>query len=466
MPKIDILNRDEFVDQLVHLIDNIADANRKKTSDNNQKNTTFALDGTWGCGKSFVLDMLEEQLNIIQSEDTYKEKYFVIRYNCWKYDYYQEPLVAIVAAMIDIINQKTKLWNDETKKARFIGILKAIGSVLASAANANIAAKTGFDFKSGLKKLKSSIDAEQENVQESHEYDDFYSFNQVLQCLQSLIQEISTDQTVVFLVDELDRCLPEYAIKVLERLHHLTEGSENTITVLSMDKTRLQTSIQHIFGFDAPEKYLEKFISFEVKLDCGTVSEQVMQKYTDFVDLFEQGSFQFEDSKEEFFQTVFSGIDVRTQEKLIQRATIAHKLLFAEKKDYVFMCMELLLTVMVCIHNHTFDKAVNFGPNKDCFKYVLFDSSSVEKRPKFADLIKRKVRIYDFQIQQMFPDEEEILILPHNSGLYGAILLLWCSMHPRNKKYSIGYDKNSSFQAIADYYEELRKFVDTISVII
>ena len=28
-------------------------------------------------------------------------------------------------------------------------------------------------------------------------------------------------QTVVIMVDELDRCLPSYAIKVLERIHHV-----------------------------------------------------------------------------------------------------------------------------------------------------------------------------------------------------------------------------------------------------
>ena len=95
MAKLDILNREEFVDKLVTLTENIS-ANRTSTS--------FAINGVWGCGKSFVLDMYEERLNAIQSEETANDKYFVIRYNCWKYDYYEEPLVAIVAAMIDIIS--------------------------------------------------------------------------------------------------------------------------------------------------------------------------------------------------------------------------------------------------------------------------------------------------------------------------------------------------------------------------
>ena len=35
------------------------------------------------------------------------------------------------------------------------------------------------------------------------------------------------DKTIIFVVDELDRCLPEYSIKVLERLHHVFEKTSN-----------------------------------------------------------------------------------------------------------------------------------------------------------------------------------------------------------------------------------------------
>lgn len=64
MTKIDILNRGEFVDRLLRLVENISD---KKST------TCFAINGAWGCGKSFVLDMFEEKLNVIQSEDTFTD---------------------------------------------------------------------------------------------------------------------------------------------------------------------------------------------------------------------------------------------------------------------------------------------------------------------------------------------------------------------------------------------------------
>ena len=50
MDKLDILNRDEFVEQLVRLVENISE---------NKTSTCFAINGAWGSGKSFVLDMLK-----------------------------------------------------------------------------------------------------------------------------------------------------------------------------------------------------------------------------------------------------------------------------------------------------------------------------------------------------------------------------------------------------------------------
>lgn len=61
MDKIDILNREEFVGQLVNLVKNIS---------MNKSSTCFALNGDWGCGKSFVLDMFQQELEQIQSEKT------------------------------------------------------------------------------------------------------------------------------------------------------------------------------------------------------------------------------------------------------------------------------------------------------------------------------------------------------------------------------------------------------------
>lgn len=252
MDRLDILNRDKFVAELLQIVKNISD---------NKSSTCFALNGDWGSGKSFVLDMFEEKLAEIQSEITCTDKYFVIRYNSWQYDYYEEPLVAIVSTMISEIEGKTKLFPDSQERQEILGILKAAGISLLSLGNTVIKEKTGVDIQNAYETVLKGVRSGAEAYAEDHEYDVYFGFNKVMNNLTNLLGNLAERYTVVIIVDELDRCLPEYSIKVLERLHHLTENNRNTITIISIDKKQLMSSIKQIFGFEKPERYLEKFFS-------------------------------------------------------------------------------------------------------------------------------------------------------------------------------------------------------------
>ena len=207
MNKIDILNRDKFVDDLLRVMENISD---------NKASTCFALNGAWGSGKSFVLDMFEEKLGQIQSEETSTDKYFIIRYNSWQYDYYEEPLVAIVATMISTIEEKTKLFPDCKEKREILGMLKATGVSLLSLGNTVVKEKTGMDFQKAYETVLKGKKDGAEAYEEIHEYDVYFGFNKVMGELIALLQELAEKYTVAIIVDELDRCLPEYAIKILE----------------------------------------------------------------------------------------------------------------------------------------------------------------------------------------------------------------------------------------------------------
>ena len=404
MDKLDILNRDEFVEQLLHLMDNIS---------SNKSSTCFAINGPWGCGKSFVLDMFEEQLSVIQSEETYTDKYFVIRYNSWKFDYYEEPLVAIVASMISVIEEKTKLFPDSKEKREILGMLKATGVALLSLANTAVKEKTGLDFQTAFETVRKGEKEGAAAYESAHEYDVYFGFNKVMEKLAGLLQDLAEKYTVVILVDELDRCLPEYAVKVLERLHHLTEGNSNIITIIAIDKEQLMSSVKQIFGFEKPEKYLEKFFSFEVKLDCGTVSERISEKYADYFALFDKDLFKFEESVEDCLQYVFKNIDIRTQEQLVKKAMLAHKLLYGDKKDYSFMCMELLLAVLICVNNDSScltNRQVRGSSIDD-----IFTLSRETDPPSFVVPFMEKVKKIEFKQRRGFSDEPVSYVLPELS---------------------------------------------------
>lgn len=460
MDKIDILNREEFVGQLVNLVKNIS---------MNKSSTCFALNGDWGCGKSFVLDMFQQELEQIQSEETSDSRFFVIRYNCWKYDYYEEPLVAIISAMISMIREKTSIFQDSEEKRKILGMLQTIGSTLFSIGSDAVKAKFGLDIQKAFEIVQNGAQKGVEAYEKEHSYDVYFNFQKAIKDLTLLLQEITEKYTVIFLVDELDRCMPNYAIKVLERLHHLTEENSNIITIIAIDKKQLMSSVKQIFGFENPAKYLEKFIHFEIKLNYGEVSEKITEKYKDYVALFDEDIFPFNEPVEECLSAIFKDIDVRTQERLVKKAMIAHKLLYTEKKDYSFMCMELLLVVMICVYedDSCVSGAIINGKTYD----KLFTVNWENQQPAFIDFFNNKFEEIGFERENNFLDGIISYILPPKENLYGAIIYTWYWMHKIHKMhkpsryYEICCGNHSVYEPISKNYEELKKYAETIKMI-
>ena len=70
---------------------------------------------------------------------------------------------------------------------------------------------------------------------------------------------------LVFIVDELDRCKPEFAIRLIERIKHFFDIPK-VVFILAVNKNQLEESINNFYGFSSTANYLEKFIDFSVML--------------------------------------------------------------------------------------------------------------------------------------------------------------------------------------------------------
>ena len=454
MERLDILNRGAFVEQLTSLVQNISE---------NKASSCFAINGIWGSGKTFVLKMLQEQLEQIQSEETFHDRYFVVEYNCWKRDYYEEPLIAIVADIASAIEEKTKLFPDGETKREFLGALKAVALTLAAIGSAAIREKTGLDIQKCYQSVCDGKKEELSKYENEHKYDLYFGLNKVKEKLAELLKKMANKYTIIFLVDELDRCIPEYAIKILERLHHLTEGQSNIITIIAIDKEQLVTSIKQIFGFENPNKFLEKFIDFEIKLDNGTLSEKICEKYADYIAKFDEDIVHYKEPIEECMQALFSGMDIRLQEHLINRAHITHQLLFSEKKDYSFMCMELLLTIMICVYK-----------DDSCFTDTSVDLTSLDKvfriahdniLPSFAWFFTQIFKGVNFTYAtRMHSRKERIYKMPDTPNLYGALLYTWYWLHNQHPYCTIQIQESGVYAPIQNNHNELRKFAEAIKM--
>lgn len=332
--ELDVLDRRAFVDQILRVAENLSER---------RKSASYAINGRWGVGKSFILDMLEKSAEGICEEGKEEPRFLIFRYNCWAYDYYEEPLVALVASMLDKVGEEGKTPFSDARE-KIVTSLKACGGRIAETALIPIVGPIISNIL--VEAVKGFV--VDENGRDSR-YDNYFGFQENLNKLREEISKLAENQTVIFIVDELDRCLPQYTVKVLERLHHLFYGVENVQVILSLDMLQLEYTIKEIYGeeTDAAE-YLRKFIDFRLELDEGTVKDNFNERFQEYTKLFGlQSRFTTEIDADEFKTCILEGLDMRYRIEIINRCEMIHKMLLGEEPvDLSFMCVELLFAIL------------------------------------------------------------------------------------------------------------------------
>ena len=91
-------------------------------------------------------------------------------------------------------------------------------------------------------------------------------FRSDLEDMARSLAESKDGRPLVVVIDELDRCRPTYAAKLLEVAKHLF-AVDNIVFVLAVNRTELEHSIRRLYGdeFDAKE-YLHRFFAFDFQL--------------------------------------------------------------------------------------------------------------------------------------------------------------------------------------------------------
>lgn len=341
---IDVLDRQQFVNQLISVTNTLAA---------NKKNACYAVNGEWGVGKSFVLEAFEKQIAVYQQDAPETNKYIVFHYDCWQYDYYEEPLIAVVAVLLDQIDKQDRLIPEE-KREKIKAALKIIGASLWGKAKDLLKEKTGFDIAQITELFTSTKEKSEEQISKAHKFDEYFDFKTVLLQLSQLLDDIAKDQTIIFVVDELDRCLPEYTVKVLERLHHVFNGIKNIQVVLAVDKNQLENTIRQIYGDKVSvDHYLAKFIDFELKLSTAKVENIIDELYPDYIDSFK---IEYTEKSEinQVCQILLAGLDIRKAKAIVEKSQLCHKLLNddTEEQDRAVLCLEVFLTLL---HSYKLD---------------------------------------------------------------------------------------------------------------
>ena len=87
------------------------------------------------------------------------------------------------------------------------------------------------------------------------------------------LTEPDDPKPIVFIIDELDRCRPTFAIELLERVKHIFNQVPGIIFVFGLNRTELTKSVQSVYGDIDADIYLRRFFDHRFTLPTPGIEE-------------------------------------------------------------------------------------------------------------------------------------------------------------------------------------------------
>ena len=220
----DALQRREVADRLTKVVEG------------QQAPFVISVDGGWGTGKTFLLKRWKQDLE--------NQGWQAIYFNAWEDDFSDDPLLAIIGQLSDYFDDGT------LKKAALAVANAALGIITKHVAGTaihldDLTAEGLLDDYRAQQETKTTVKDQ-------------------LSSLASAVYE-ETGQPLVFIIDELDRCRPTFAIELLERVKHIFDVP-NIVFVFGINRSELVKSLQSVYGEIDAGIYLRRFFDVEFVL--------------------------------------------------------------------------------------------------------------------------------------------------------------------------------------------------------
>lgn len=292
---------------------------------------TFSIDASWGMGKTFFAKALkyylENELTINVNEEPKKIK--VLNYNAWQNDYFDDPMKTIIGELNSqkILNSDIKEKADKLIKNSSIKLLKFFGQAIAN--------KAGIDKTMQADLLDIFGDIRTSNLDEYNEYKKLLNDFKTALRSQAIIGESYKPKVII--VDELDRCRPNFSIEVLEAIKHIFD-IENIIFVFFINKTQLEKSVHNMYGeIEKSESYLKKFFDLEFNLPKIQFNEFINQFYKEHANTdywFADNTINYEKFYENLFLLMFKEFNLDVTVREFKKLFNKYQILLNTLKDY------------------------------------------------------------------------------------------------------------------------------------
>ncbi len=224
-----------------------------------------SLNAPFGRGKTTFVKMFE---NFLQEKERDE---IVISLNAWETDFAKNPLIAILSEILEKIKKiEDKYFEDGQKsvfnKDHFTKTVRATIRILGEfAKNYSPAVKSAIET---AQKTGTIINEECPDIDQQ-----FFQAKEQYQKLRELLGKFiakTNKKRLIIIIDELDRCRPNYAIEFLEAIKHIF-AIKGIIFILAVNKEQLQASTRALFGDIKFDEYYRRFISRQIELKAGEI---------------------------------------------------------------------------------------------------------------------------------------------------------------------------------------------------
>lgn len=312
-----------------------------------QCGAVLALDAHWGEGKTWFVRHWQTHL-----ED---KNHNVIYLDAFANDYLDDPFLVVTS---EITNTLSKDKKTKRKVKKLIDLSASVGTALLPSLP-KIALTLGLHLvgagflggilQQGYENAQDEIDKLsdetsdriKESIQEKiagHEAEK-KTLEEFKKHLAQTVEKL--DKPLVFIIDELDRCRPDFAIRLIERIKHFFDIPK-IVFVLVMNKPQLLQSVKSFYGYDSEMNgdYLEKFVDFTVHLPTSKDAydfEEVIK-----LQLFRIGELNsFEDTNELFYWALGLQLDKKLNSRELSKRINTFALLrtLDQKKNLILLSL-------------------------------------------------------------------------------------------------------------------------------
>ncbi len=332
-------NRQDFLEALVRVVNKSFEEQKEFKDWGNEDIRPVQrifINAPWGMGKSLFADAIKEYLS-----ENYEE-INTLYVNSWKMDFYDEPMKALIAEM----SEDNIITVESTEKAK--KFLKNCGKIFFGKILKNFLLKRFNLNDKDIEEMKSFF-----NGMDTSELEDYKNYKKLLEEFKDTLSK--EERPKIIIIDELDRCRPDYAIQLLEIIKHIFDV-KNIIFLFLINRKQLESIVSTIYmNSNLSIKYFEKFYDIELNLPEANYKElnepefQVVNSFKEY----KVDKNNYSENRDLVIQKIFldmifvvndsfSKISIRSIKKLLKKFNILKDSLIEKEKEQHILILLLI----------------------------------------------------------------------------------------------------------------------------